>query len=67
MIDRTIREEWYEAYRRQRRDRGKYLVVANYTIVTEALRRVMPPVRRIVHSRMNSGRPASTVEIYPPR
>lgn len=62
----SIREEWYETYRRQRACRGRATVVSREHIVTEAIRKVMPPRERVIHTRMNSGRPASYVVFDPP-
>jgi hypothetical protein len=63
----SIKAEWYETYRRQRMYRGRAVVVSRETIVTEAIRKVMPPVQHVVHTRMNSGRSASYTRLLPPQ
>lgn len=63
----SIREEWYAAFSRQRRLRGKGLYVARSHVVTAALRVVLPPVTRIERSTMMSGKTASCLKIYPPK
>lgn len=63
----TKQQAWKDAYGRQRLYRGKAVYVARDRDITEALRRVMPPGRQIIHTSLNSGRPASYAILLPPR
>lgn len=62
----STQNEWKHAYGRQRELVGRALYVSRNRAVTEALRIVMPPVARVQHSQMISGRPASCLLVYPP-
>lgn len=62
----STRNEWYAAYSAQRRLRGRAFYVARSHEITDALRKVLPPVVRIERSTMISGKPASCLKLYPP-
>jgi hypothetical protein len=62
----TKQQAWKDAYGRQRLYRGKAVYVARDPDIAEALRRVMPPGRRIVNTHLSSGRPASYAILLPP-